>query len=144
MVRRPSSHSMARSSRADARQADDLLRGERIGSGAQQLSGLGVEEGQGGRVDADADAAAGEDLSRQDDLLAQGDLPAPVDGPVDLHGAWTPGGVQWERRRASRSAVLPQLTREDLRVDRIARFFEEERAENHAPKAVGTDTVPRS
>ncbi|WP_146765851.1 hypothetical protein [Micromonospora noduli] len=83
-----------RSGRSGTPKAHDLLRGERVGSGAQQLPGLGVEERQGGRVDADTDATAGEDLGGQDDMLTQRHLPVPLDCPVDLHDARTPGGVQ--------------------------------------------------
>jgi hypothetical protein len=43
-------------------QQSGLLETERAGSGAQQLAGARVVEGEGGLVDADADLAAGQDL----------------------------------------------------------------------------------
>jgi hypothetical protein len=47
---------------AGAAQCAGLVLGQWVGSGAQQLAGVGIEEHQRGGVDADADAAATVDL----------------------------------------------------------------------------------
>lgn len=75
---------MVWSDAAGAAQSLGLLGGQGVGSGAQQLAGFGVEEAQGGVVDADADAAAAEDFGGQDDVVAQRDVSAAADGAVDL------------------------------------------------------------
>ena len=60
--------------------------GQRVGPGAQQLAGVGVEEQQRGAVlDVDPDPAAGEDLRGQHRLVLPSDtVPALGHGPLDL------------------------------------------------------------
>jgi hypothetical protein len=70
----------------DATQQLHLLRGQRVGAGAEQLAGVQVVEHQGGRFDPDTDPAAAEDLRGQHDVLTQRHAAAAVDGPFDLDG----------------------------------------------------------
>ena len=74
-----------------------LVPGQRARPGAQELAGAGVEEHQGGFLDADRDPAAGEDLPGRD--VASGEVDGAVagDGAVDLEGGAGLGGRQ--RRR---------------------------------------------
>jgi hypothetical protein len=48
------------------------------------VAGVGVEEHQSVLVDADADAAAGEDLGGQHDVMTEGYVAGGADGAVDL------------------------------------------------------------
>ena len=50
-------------------QLSGLVVGERVRSGAEQLAAVGVEEHQGGVLDADADPAPAEDFRGEDGPL---------------------------------------------------------------------------
>jgi hypothetical protein len=67
-----------------AAQPGDLVGGERVRSGAQQLAGVQVEEHQRGRFDPDPDVPPGQDLRRRDRLPGQADPPVAGDAPLDL------------------------------------------------------------
>ena len=84
-----------RPGRAGAAQPAGLVPGQRVGPGAQQLAGFGVEEHQRGLLDADRDAAAAEDLRGQDVAVRPG-------GP---RRPWTRSGRPRSRRRARRAAA---------------------------------------
>src|ERR1700691_812838 len=81
-----------------------LVPGQRARAGAQEFAGLGVEEHQGGFLDPDRDAAAGEDLPGRD--VAPGEVDGAVagDGAVDIEGGAGLGGRQ--RRRPGRAAPV--------------------------------------
>ena len=64
-----------RPGRASDSQLGDLVGAEWVGSGAQQLAGIHVEEHQRGRFDADLDPASGEDLLATRTLLPRLTVP---------------------------------------------------------------------
>ena len=72
-----------------------LVVGQWVGSGAQQLAGVGIKEHQGGGFDADADAAAAEDLCGEQPVGTQRDQAAAGDGAVDFQGGAGLGWGQW-------------------------------------------------
>jgi hypothetical protein len=70
--------------RASALQAQRLPAHERVGTDAQQLAGLAVQDHQRLGLDADDHRPAAEDLGGQDLLAGETDEPAVVDRLVDL------------------------------------------------------------
>ena len=70
-----------------------LVVGEGAGSGAEELSGLGVEEDHALAVDADRDPAPAEDLRGEHDPAAEPNGSAGGYDPVDLDAAPSPSGA---------------------------------------------------
>lgn len=91
---------------------------ERVGSRAKQFAGVGVEEHQGVFVDADADAASGQDLRRQDEVLAEGDGAGGGDGAVDLDrtGEWQARHWWWSGRSAAVAQELGEVVDRQVRA----------------------------
>jgi hypothetical protein len=69
-----------------AAQCAGLVVAQWVGSCAQQLAGVGVEEHQRGIVDADADPAAAEELRGKQPVLTEGDQATWRDDAVDFQG----------------------------------------------------------
>ena len=89
--------------RAGAAQQPGLVPGQRVGPGAEQLAGVGVEEHQRVLLDADATQPPAEDLRGDAVAAAQADVAVLADGPVDLdRGA---GLGRGERRRPGGAAA---------------------------------------
>jgi hypothetical protein len=80
-----------------------LVVGERAGSGAQQFAGLGVEEHQGGALDADGDSSAAEDLRSENDPAPEADGAGLGHDPVDLDRPAV--GLGWGQRWRPRGAA---------------------------------------
>jgi hypothetical protein len=103
------------------RAAQGLLAGERVGAGAQQLAGGGVEEQQGLFFDADTNQHPAQPLGGQDLLVGQGDEPGARYRSFDLEcGAVLDAGQRrWSGRDSTGSDQLGQIRRRQVRADRF-------------------------
>lgn len=99
-----------RSGGASSPEFAGLVVSQGVGSGAQQLAGVGVEEHQCGVLDADADAPTSEDLCGEQPVGTQGDQTSLGDGAIEFQ-CWAggsgdgPAGRPPVAAKAARSVV---------------------------------------
>ncbi len=88
-----------------------MVVGERAGSGAEELSGLGVEEDQARVVDADRDPAPAQDLRGEDDPAAEATVPPADTTRSTSTAAPSPSGAGNGGGPAGRPPVAPRRWR---------------------------------